>query len=102
MLDDLDQKVAEVGGACTSQDSRMGPTGAGMTRGSTSGARWCAKADPDGVMQSDLGRRLDCAESTTRVGGPGADHRDLGAMEITNDADWLGSSKKHPDAGRSS
>ena len=60
MLDDLDQKVADVGGRVYfAKDSRMRPELVPVMYPRLDEWREvCAKADPDGVMQSDLGRRL--------------------------------------------
>lgn len=60
LLDDLDRKVAEVGGRIYfAKDSRMRPELVPLMYPRLDEWRAiCAAADPDGVMQSDLGRRL--------------------------------------------
>jgi decaprenylphospho-beta-D-ribofuranose 2-oxidase len=60
LLDDLDRKVADVGGRIYfAKDSRMRPELVPLMYPRLDEWRSiCAKADPDGVMQSDLGRRL--------------------------------------------
>jgi decaprenylphospho-beta-D-ribofuranose 2-oxidase len=60
LLDDLDRKVAEVGGRVYfAKDSRMRPELVPLMYPRLDEWRAvCAKADPDGVMQSDLARRL--------------------------------------------
>lgn len=60
LLDDLDRKVADVGGRVYfAKDSRMRPELVPLMYPRLDEWRAvCAKADPDGVMQSDLGRRL--------------------------------------------
>jgi decaprenylphospho-beta-D-ribofuranose 2-oxidase len=60
LLDDLDRKVADVGGRIYfAKDSRMRPELVPLMYPRIDEWRAiCAKADPDGVMQSDLGRRL--------------------------------------------
>ena len=60
LLDDLDDKVAEVGGRVYfAKDSRMRPELVPVMYPRLDEWRAvCAAADPNGVMQSDLGRRL--------------------------------------------
>ena len=60
LLDDLDRKVADVGGRVYfAKDSRMRPELVPLMYPRLDEWRAvCAKADPDGVMQSDLSRRL--------------------------------------------
>jgi decaprenylphospho-beta-D-ribofuranose 2-oxidase len=60
LLDDLDRRVAEVGGRIYfAKDSRMRPELVPLMYPRLDEWRGvCATADPDGVMQSDLGRRL--------------------------------------------
>ncbi|HEX4821961.1 MAG TPA: FAD-binding oxidoreductase [Acidimicrobiales bacterium] len=60
LLDDLDEKVAEVGGRVYfAKDSRMRPELVPVMYPRLDEWREvCASADPHGVMQSDLGRRL--------------------------------------------
>jgi decaprenylphospho-beta-D-ribofuranose 2-oxidase len=60
LLDDLDRRVAEVGGRIYfAKDSRMRPELVPLMYPRLDEWRAvCATADPDGVMQSDLGRRL--------------------------------------------
>jgi decaprenylphospho-beta-D-ribofuranose 2-oxidase len=60
LLDDLDRQVADVGGRVYfAKDSRMRPELVPLMYPRLDEWREiCAKADPDGVMQSDLGRRL--------------------------------------------
>ena len=60
LLDDLDRKVADVGGRVYfAKDSRMRPELVPLMYPRLDEWREvCAHADPDGVMQSDLGRRL--------------------------------------------
>jgi len=60
LLDDLDEKVAEVGGRVYfAKDSRMRPELVPVMYPRLDEWRAvCASVDPDGVLQSDLGRRL--------------------------------------------
>ena len=60
LLDELDEKVAEVGGRVYfAKDSRMRPELVPVMYPRLDEWREvCASADPEGVMQSDLGRRL--------------------------------------------
>jgi decaprenylphospho-beta-D-ribofuranose 2-oxidase len=60
LLDDLDRRVAAVGGRVYfAKDSRMRPELVPLMYPRLDEWRaMCAKADPDGVMQSDLSRRL--------------------------------------------
>jgi decaprenylphospho-beta-D-ribofuranose 2-oxidase len=60
LLDDLDRRVADVGGRVYfAKDSRMRPELVPVMYPRLDEWREvCATADPDGVMQSDLGRRL--------------------------------------------
>ncbi|MEY2458208.1 MAG: decaprenylphospho-beta-D-ribofuranose 2-oxidase [Acidimicrobiaceae bacterium] len=60
LLDDLDRKVADVGGRIYfAKDSRMRPELVPLMYPRLDEWRAiCAEADPEGVMQSDLGRRL--------------------------------------------
>jgi decaprenylphospho-beta-D-ribofuranose 2-oxidase len=60
LLDHLDDKVAEVGGRVYfAKDSRMRPELVPVMYPRLDEWRAvCDEADPDGVMQSDLGRRL--------------------------------------------
>jgi decaprenylphospho-beta-D-ribofuranose 2-oxidase len=64
LLDDLDRRVADVGGRVYfAKDSRMRPELVPLMYPRLDEWRAvCAKADPDGVMQSDLGRRLQLRE----------------------------------------
>ena len=60
LLDDLDRRVAAVGGRVYfAKDSRMRPELVPLMYPRLDEWRAvCAHADPDGVLQSDLGRRL--------------------------------------------
>jgi decaprenylphospho-beta-D-ribofuranose 2-oxidase len=60
LLDDLDRKVTDVGGRVYfAKDSRMRPELVrDMYPRLDEWRELCASVDPDGVMQSDLSRRL--------------------------------------------
>ena len=97
LLDDLDRKVADVGGRVYfAKDSRMRPELVPVMYPRLDEWRAvCATADPDGVMQSDLSRRLQLPRCSCLLDSP-APAQGLADELGGQDGQNAGDQQRHP------